>query len=52
MSLLKKLTCGLTGHSDSTPIIEVWASRKGTKRTYYLCRRCGVQIGEKFYERI
>ena len=52
MSLIKKLTCRLTGHSDSTPIIEVWASKRGNKRAYYLCRRCGIQIGEKSYERI
>jgi|14BtaG_2_1085337.scaffolds.fasta_scaffold14950_4 hypothetical protein len=52
MSLIKRLTCTIKGHSDSTPIIEAWASRYGSKKSYYLCRRCGIQIGEKSYERV
>jgi len=50
MSIIYKLLCRFRGHKTDPPIIEAWAAKQGVKRTFYLCRRCKVLIGEKYYE--
>ena len=52
MSIINKLICKIRGHNTSPPIMEAWASKQGSKRTFYLCRRCLSPVGEKTYERI
>jgi len=48
--LINFITCLVRGHSTKPPIIEAWASKRGSKRIYYVCRRCLKQIGEKHYD--
>ena len=47
---LKFITCLVLGHDTNPPIIEAWASKQGSKKIYYICRRCLKRIGEKYYD--
>ena len=49
MNIIKKWICKLKGHNTFPPIIEVWESKNGLQRSYYLCRRCLQILGEKPY---
>lgn len=44
------LRCKLSGHITDPPLIETWENHLGGPRTYYLCRRCFLKIGEKPYD--
>jgi hypothetical protein len=44
--LLKALVCRFSGHT-LPPLVEVWESRYGLQRSYYVCRRCLAPMGEK-----
>ena len=48
-AMLNALVCKIRGHNPN-PLIEAWESKYGQKRSYYVCRRCLVSIGEKPYE--
>jgi hypothetical protein len=43
------LHCKLFGHVTNPPLIEAWENHLGGPRSYYLCRRCFLSIGEKPY---
>lgn len=49
-TLINSMVCLVTGHNTNPPIIEAWASKMGSKKIYYVCRRCLKQIGEKHYD--
>jgi len=40
MSIIKYVLCKIKGHLTNPPVIEAWASKRGRKRSLYLCRRC------------
>ena len=50
-SFFKKLWCSWKGHATFPPFMEMWESKNGMQRSYYLCRRCFVTIGERPYVR-
>ena len=50
IGLFKFITCIFKGHNTNPPIIEAWASKRGSKRIFYVCRRCLRQTGEKHYD--
>jgi hypothetical protein len=47
---IKFIACLILDHDTNPPIIEAWASKQGSKKIYYICRRCLKRIGEKYYD--
>ena len=45
--LFNKCICAMRGHVTSPPLMEVWESKNGMQRTYFLCRRCYTVTGER-----
>ena len=44
---ITKVLCFIRGHIKYPPYMEVWESKNGLQRSYYLCRRCFATIGER-----
>ena len=49
INFIKKSLCKFKGHKTYPPYMEIWESKNGMQRTYYLCRRCFITIGERPY---
>ncbi len=42
--------CKFIGHKTNPPLVEVWASYEGFKKSLFLCQRCKRPVGEKRYD--
>lgn len=47
MSIIKKILCKIRGCPSEPPVVEVWSTRRGERKTIYRCRECSEPVGVK-----